>query len=366
MNSAGMMAKYFATSLAIENVVSAPRVMSSCLPISTMSSSLVGLESRSTMLPASLAAVVPVFIATPTSAWASAGASFVPSPVMATSLPPSCSCLMSASLFSGVASARKSSTPGLVGDRRGRERVVAGDHDRADPHRAHLVEALPDPLLDDVLQLDDAEHGRRRRRRRAESSRHARCARRSGRGRSGSIPPCSVTQRFTASAAPLRTWRPSTSRPDIRVDGREGDEGVLVAEVALADVETLLGEHDDRAALGRLVRERRQLGGVGHLSLVVAADRHELRRHPVAERDRARLVEQQRLGVAGRLDGAAAHGEHVALHEPVHAGDADRREQGADRGRDQADEQGDEDDDRDGRPGVVAEGLQRHARPGGR
>ena len=29
-----MMAKYFATSLAIENVVSAPRVISSCLPIS--------------------------------------------------------------------------------------------------------------------------------------------------------------------------------------------------------------------------------------------------------------------------------------------------------------------------------------------
>ena len=68
-----MIAKYFATSLAIENVVSAPRVISSCLPISTMSISFVGLESRSTMLPASFAAVVPVFIATPTSACASAG-----------------------------------------------------------------------------------------------------------------------------------------------------------------------------------------------------------------------------------------------------------------------------------------------------
>ena len=58
------------------------------------------------MLPASLAAVVPVFMATPTSAWASAGASLVPSPVMATSLPPSCSDLMSAIFVSGVASAR--------------------------------------------------------------------------------------------------------------------------------------------------------------------------------------------------------------------------------------------------------------------
>ena len=39
------------------------------------------------MLPASFAACVPVFIATPTSACASAGASLVPSPVIATSLP---------------------------------------------------------------------------------------------------------------------------------------------------------------------------------------------------------------------------------------------------------------------------------------
>ena len=68
MKIAGRIAKYFATSLAIENVVSAPRVISSCLPTSTISISLVGLESRSTMFPASRAAWVPVFIATPTSA----------------------------------------------------------------------------------------------------------------------------------------------------------------------------------------------------------------------------------------------------------------------------------------------------------
>ncbi|CAB4935917.1 unannotated protein [freshwater metagenome] len=98
-------------SLAIENVVSAPRVIRSCLPTSTISMSFVGFESRSTMFPASRAAWVPVFIATPTSACASAGASFVPSPVIATSRPPACCSLISASLRSGVASARTSSTP---------------------------------------------------------------------------------------------------------------------------------------------------------------------------------------------------------------------------------------------------------------
>ena len=50
-NIAGMIAKYFATSLAIENVVNAPRVINSCFPISTISISLVGFESRSTILP---------------------------------------------------------------------------------------------------------------------------------------------------------------------------------------------------------------------------------------------------------------------------------------------------------------------------
>ena len=50
-------------------------------------------------------------MATPTSACARAGASFVPSPVMATIRPLDCSSLMSAIFASGVASARKSSTP---------------------------------------------------------------------------------------------------------------------------------------------------------------------------------------------------------------------------------------------------------------
>ena len=50
----------------------------------TMSISFVGEESRSTILPASFAACVPLFMATATSACAKAGASLVPSPVMAT------------------------------------------------------------------------------------------------------------------------------------------------------------------------------------------------------------------------------------------------------------------------------------------
>ena len=116
----------------------------------------------------------------------------------------------------------------------------------------------------------------------------------------------------------------------------------MLAELALAQVEPLLREHDDRAALRRLVGERRELRDLGELALLDARRRDELGRLPVAERDRAGLVEQEHVDVAGRLDRAARHREHVALHEPVHAGDADRREQRADRGRDQRDEQRDQ------------------------
>ena len=117
----------------------------------------------------------------------------------------------------------------------------------------------------------------------------------------------------------------------------------MLAELLLAEPEALLGEHDDRAALGRLVGERRELGGLGEL---------ELRRRRSTGRNSAAwrlpsvivpgLVEQQDVHVARGLDRAAGHGEHVALHEPVHPGDPDRREQRADRRRDEGDEQRDQ------------------------
>ena len=125
-----------------------------------MSSSLVGLESRSTMLPASLAAWVPVFIATATSAWARAGASLVPSPVMATSWPLGWYSRMSASLLSGVASARKSSTPAsaaMAAAVSGLSPVIITVRM---PDSAQFGEALADAAFDDVLEMDNAQNPR--------------------------------------------------------------------------------------------------------------------------------------------------------------------------------------------------------------
>ena len=151
-----MMAKYLATSLAIENVVKAPRVISNCLPISTISISLVGLESRSTMLPASRAACVPVFMATPTSAWASAGRIVGAVAAHGHQLAFGLLVANELELVLGSCLGKEIIHPGF-GRNRGRgHRIIAGDHDGANAHPAQFGEALADAALDDILEVDDA------------------------------------------------------------------------------------------------------------------------------------------------------------------------------------------------------------------
>jgi hypothetical protein len=72
----------------------------------------------------------------------------------------------------------------------------------------------------------------------------------------------------------------------------KGTKLARARDVALADAVLLLGEDDDAAPLGRLVGERAQLRCVGELLVRAARRRQERGRLPVAERDRARLVEQ--------------------------------------------------------------------------
>ena len=267
------------------------------------------------MLPASFAAEVPAFMATPTSDWASAGASFVPSPVIATIRPFACSSLISAIFASGVASARKSSTPASW--------AITAAVTRLSPViitvrmpilRSSSKRSLMPPLtmsfrwMTPSTKLSWATTSGVPPARAILSTSSSR--------RAGAWPPCSSTKRLTASAAPLRSLRA------VHVDaahprGRgERDEGRLVlAELAAAQAVALLGEHDDRAALRRLVGERGELGRLGELARRDAVDGDELRGLAVAERDRAGLVEQKHVDVAGRLDRAAGHREHVALHD---------------------------------------------------
>ena len=112
------------------------------------------------MFAASLAACVPAFIATATSACASAGR--VVRAVAGHGDQPPARLVLADQLELRFRSrfGQEIVHAGLGGDGRGRERVVTRDHDRADAHLAQLAEALPDAALDDVLQLNDAEHAR--------------------------------------------------------------------------------------------------------------------------------------------------------------------------------------------------------------
>ena len=223
-----------------------------------------------------------------------------------------------------------------------------------------MVEAHAHALLDDVLEVDDAEH--------------LAVARDGERRAALAGDPVELGLQLRRRLAALggdvlrdRVARALSQAIAVQVHaaharlGAEGDEGGAGVEVALADP-VLLGEHDDRAALGRLVRERGHLRGLHQLVLGNPRHRHELGGLPVAERERAGLVEQQHVDVAGGLDRAPGQGEHVAAHEPVHAGDADRRQQRADRRRDQRDEQGDQRGDRCVRVRELGERPQRHDR----
>ena len=200
-------------------------------------------------------------------------------------------------------------------------------------------------------------------RRRRRSRRRPR-RRRAGRGR-----PATRTQRGHRAGGALAQL-PAVGEVDAahpRLRGERHEVARRAGRVRSRSPYPRLGQDDDAAALGGLVGQRGELGGVGDLVRPSAPPTaSELRRLPVAEGDGAGLVQQQGAHVAGGLHGAAAHGQHVALHEPVHAGDADGRQQRADGGRDEADDQRDEDQGVAAGAGVDRERLQGDRRPAGR
>ena len=75
----------------------------------------------------------------------------------------------------------------------------------------------------------------------------------------------------------------------------------------------LLGQDDDAASFRSFVRQRRELGRVGQRGLGDAVGGNEVHRLAVAQGDRAGLVQEQHVDVAGRLDGPAGHGDDVGF-----------------------------------------------------
>ena len=161
INIAGIMAKYFATSLAmLKVVISAPRVINNCFPISMISSSFVGLESKSTMLPASLAACVPVFAAITLSTSALRQRRRVICSVpdhrdhssALLLLPDQRQLVLRLCLRQKIVHAR------FQRNRRRRQFVVARNHYRLDAHRAQPFKPLRQAALYYVLEINHTQN----------------------------------------------------------------------------------------------------------------------------------------------------------------------------------------------------------------
>ena len=248
--------------------------------------------------------------------------------------------------------------PCLGRDRRGGQRIVAGDHHRADAHDAQRAEAFADARLHHVLEEDGPQKARpvsgvpRHRQRRAAGTGDgvgdaAQLGRRGGFAEAGIGAQDRIDRAFL---------HQSVADADARDAGLRGEgDDLRVRRQRIGGAAAFARQHDDRAALGRFVRKAGEQRGLRHLRLAGAAHRAEFARLAVADGDRAGLVEQQHVDIARRLDRAARFGEHVEADQPVHAGDTDRRQQGCDRRRDERDEQGREDRDRDRSAGVRCE-----------
>jgi hypothetical protein len=303
-------------------------------------------------LPASLAADVPVFIATPTSAWANAGGVVGAVPGHRDELAALLLGLDQHHLVLGSGLGQEVVHPGLACNGASGERVVAGDHHGSNAHPPHLVEPLPHTGLDDVFEVD-----------------HPECTRwfalsLLGDHQGGTAGGADAVHNRTYTVRRPAAVLPHPSQNRCRGTLTDAEPGAICVPVGQVDAGhpglsaerhpvgrrqlawlpcpepvPLFREDDDGPPLGGLVGEAGELCGVSQLDLIGVADRDELARLPVAQRNGACLVQQQGVDVTGRLHRSARHGQHVALHQAVHAGNADGRQQGTDRGRDQANQQ---------------------------
>ena len=161
-------------------------------------------------------------------------------------------------------------------------------------------------------------------------------------GSTNSRPVASPANLRMASTAPLRSLRAPISMPDSRVVAENSMKPLRGGASGMADPVLLLGQRDDRAALGRLVGKAGEQGRLGRLMLATpgtgmtsVAMRLPKVMVPVLS---SSSVSTSPAASTARPDMAST----LKLQQPVHAGDADGRQQAADGGRNERDEQRDQ------------------------
>src|SRR5262249_49125485 len=124
--------------------------------------------------------------------------------------------------------------------------------------------------------------------------------------------------------------------------GERNEPRVRLRDVTSAQLELLFGQHNDGAAFRRFIGQRRELSGISQTFWFDIGGRNERRRHTVAQRDGASLVEQQDVNVPGRFNRATTRRHDVPANEPINAADADGAQQSTNRRWNEANQERDE------------------------
>ena len=98
-----------------------------------------------------------------------------------------------------------------------------------------------------------------------------------------------------------------------RVSGKRNKLGIMLGDFATAPIVFLLGEHDDRATLGRLVGKAGELSRICQFAFAHAVNRYEFNCLSISQRDRPFFVEKQRIHIARSLDRLSADRQDVVL-----------------------------------------------------
>ncbi len=126
-----------------------------------------------------------------------------------------------------------------------------------------------------------------------------------------------------------------------RVSGERNKSRLVLGHFPSPQPVFFLRQHHHGPALRGFVRETCQLRRVSQFPLRNAVKRQELNGLAIAQRDSSGFVKQQSIHIAGSLHRLAAHREHVILHDPVHARNADSGKKTADGSRYQANQKRD-------------------------
>ena len=246
--------------------------------------------------------------------------------------------------------------------------IVTSDHHRANAHRAQPIEAFPHAALHDILEIDDPECVGGRAVAFCNDEWCAAIARDPLNqcveiGRNHAAVLAHPAQHGVASALTnLPTIEQVHAAHARRCRERHELHSTLacaVRYIATAKRKLFLRKNHDATSFGCFVRERRKLRTISERLFFNTGHGHECGGLAIAEGDGSCLVEQKRVDVACCLDGTATHCNHVLLNEPIHARDADRRQQATNGCRNKTDEECDQHRNRHWRLSIDRKRLQR-------